>query len=42
MKYAINYVLGRETHVLVVDAPDRDDATLGVDVQSDAAESEDA
>ena len=26
MKYAINYVLGRETHVLVVDAPDRDDA----------------
>lgn len=26
MKYAINYVLGRETHTLVVDAPDRDDA----------------
>lgn len=26
MKYAINYVLGHETRVLVVDAPDRDDA----------------
>ena len=26
MKYAINYVLGHETHVIVVDAPDRDDA----------------
>ena len=26
MKYAINYVLGRENHTLVVDAPDRDDA----------------
>lgn len=23
MKYAINYVLGRETHVIVVDAPAR-------------------
>ena len=26
MKYAINYVLGRETLVLVVDAQDHDDA----------------
>lgn len=26
MKYAINYVLGRDTHVLVVEANDRDDA----------------